>query len=88
MVKMEKVIASGNKLYKEEILKIIKNYNIKCKWYVISFYEEYDGNFYELEEALNNVLSLGMASIIISDEIAIIETEQCFGTPERYILHI
>ena len=37
-------------------------------------------------EALDVVLGNGMPAIIICDKLVIIETEQCFGTPMRYIL--
>lgn len=87
IIKKEKIIASGKKLNKEEITKIVSKYNIADKWYVISLFDEYDGKYYKLNDALNLVLSNGMGAIILSEKTAIIETEQTAGAPMRYILN-
>lgn len=41
----------------------------------------------KLDQALELVLENGMAAIIVSNNTAIVETEQYKGTPLRYILH-
>ncbi len=56
-------------------------------WYIMSLDESMDGLICQLDEALDLVLGNGMAAIIVSDSIAIVETEQYIGTPVRYILH-
>ncbi|MDE5569092.1 MAG: hypothetical protein K2I82_00350 [Ruminococcus sp.] len=86
-IKMDKIIAEGNKLYTENIISIINKYNIFDKWYILACNENIDRKICKINEALELVLGNGMAAIIISDSIAIIETKQCYGTSQRYILH-
>lgn len=57
------------------------------KCYIMAYHEEFDKKTLTIDEALKLVLGNGMPAIVIGDHFAIIETEQCFGTPMRYILH-
>lgn len=83
----EKIIVSGNHLHYDEIIKIIEQYGVSERWHIIAFNKSIDGVTCKLSEALNLVLGNGMAAIIVSDTMAIVESEQCSGTPTRYILH-
>ena len=87
LIKADKIVASGNKLFADEIYSIAKQYNASGTCYIIAYNESLDGKQFKLKEALERVLSNGMAAIIICDNFAVIETEQCEGTPMRYILH-
>lgn len=87
MIKADKIVMSGNKLFADEIWSIAKQYNASGPCYIIAYNESLDGKQCKLKEALGRVLSNGMAAIIVCDNFAVIETEQCEGTPMRYILH-
>ena len=86
MIKADKIVMCGNKLFADDILSMAKQYHASGSCYIIAFNEYLDGKQCTLEEALNRVLSNGMAAIIVCDHFAVIETEQCVGTPMRYIL--
>lgn len=83
----EKIILSGKELFHNEIVKTVEKYDLSKQWYIIAYNPIFDKKICKLSEALNLVLGNGMAAIIVSDNIAIIETEQCFGTPMRYICY-
>ena len=87
MIKADKIVMSGNKLFADEILAVAKKYRVSGSCYIIAFNEYMDGKQCTLEEALKRVLSNGMAAIIVCDNFAVVETEQCEGTPMRYLLH-
>lgn len=82
-----KIILSGNKLYYDEIIKTAEKYTLSKQWYIIAYDPVLDKKTCKLGEALDFVLGNGMAAIIVSDNMAVIETEQCFGTPMRYICY-
>lgn len=82
-----KIAASGNYLYYDEILQEVEKYKVSGNWYIMSMNKSMDGIVCQFDEALDLVLGNGMAAIIVSDSIAIVETEQYRGTPVRYILH-
>lgn len=82
-----KIAASGNHLYYDEILQEVEKYKVSGNWYIMSMNKSMDGIVCQFDEALDLVLGNGMAAIIVSDSIAIVETEQYRGTPVRYILH-
>lgn len=83
----EKIILSGKELFYDDIVKTAEKYNPSKQWYIIAYNTILDKKSCKLSEALNLVLGNGMAAIIVSDNMAIIETEQCFGTPMRYICY-
>lgn len=83
----EKIISCGNQLFYYELIKIAQDNSASGLWYIIAYNKDIDRKSCELGDALNLVLGNGMAAIIISDTMAIVETEQCTGTPLRYILH-
>ncbi|MDE6708747.1 MAG: hypothetical protein K2K06_12020 [Oscillospiraceae bacterium] len=83
----EKIISSEKKLFHEKVVKTAEKYNLSKQWYIIAYNPILDKKSCKLSEALNLVLGNGMAAIIVSDNMAIIETEQCFGTPMRYICY-
>lgn len=64
---------------------MIENASGKC--HIMAYQVALDGKTTTIDEALKLVLGNGMPAIVIGDHFAIIETEQCFGTPMRYILH-
>ena len=76
-----------DRLFFEEILSVAKHYGVSGLCYIIAYNEEIDRKSCTLNEALNLVLGNGMAGIIICDDLVVIETERCIGTPMRYILH-
>lgn len=69
---------------KEEILSIIGKRDEKCC--IIAYNESLDKKECTFDEALDMVLGNGMPAVIIADSFAVIETEQCYGTPIRYIV--
>lgn len=87
MLLKEKLIVCGYHLHYEEIVKTIESYGLSEEWYIVAFNQNIDKVSCNLKEALDLVLGNGMAAIIISDTMAIVETEQSTGTPSRYILH-
>ena len=87
MIVTERIAYSGNNLFPDEILRITKQYKVPKSCYIMAYHEELDQKYVSLADALDLVLGNGMAAIIICDDFVIIETEQCSGTPFRYILH-
>ena len=83
----EKVIASGDALSPDTIIDTAEKYHVVGNWYIIAYNQELDRKILPLQEALKYTLGNGMAAILISDTMAIVETEQCYGMPARYILH-
>lgn len=82
----EKIIASGTDLYETEILHIIRQHTNAGNAYIMAYDEEIDACSCSVQEALKKVLGNGMAAIVVIDNLVVIETEQCYGTPGRYIL--
>ena len=68
----------------EEILSVIGKPVANCR--IIAYNESLDKKECTFDEALDMVLGNGMPAIIIADSFAVIETEQCYGTPMRYIV--
>ena len=83
----EKIIKSGRDLSRDEIVKAVEKLNSSKHWHIIAYDPKLDKKSCKLSEALELVLGNGMAAIIVSDNMAIIETEQDFGTPMRYICY-
>lgn len=86
LLKFESIVASGDNLFQDEIIKLTEKFNISGKCYIIACNEKLDKKVLTFREALELVLGNGMPAVIISDKIAVIETEQCYGTPMRYIV--
>ncbi len=82
-----KITASENYLYYDEILQEVEKYKVSGNWYIMSMDKSIDGIICQLGEAFDLVLGNGMAAIIVSNSIAILETEPYIGIPVRYILH-
>lgn len=85
---MNKVIYSGTKISKDDLIKLAKE---KCKnksCYIIAYNNDIDGIVCGFEEAVEKVVGNGMAAIIISDGFAVVETEQCFGSAQKYVLSL
>lgn len=82
----DKIKLSGNKLYYDEIVKAAEKYSSSKQWYIIAYDPMLDKKLCKLSDALDLVLGNGMAAIIVADNMAIVETEQCMGTPMRYVL--
>ena len=87
IINPDRIVSHGNKLFFDEISAIAKQYNAPGSCYIMAYNENLDRQTCSLNDALKLVLGNGMAAIIICDNLAIIETEQSFGTPWRYILH-
>lgn len=87
MLIKEKIVAYGNHLGHDEIIKIAEKYGVPEKWHIIAYDQSIDKTVCDLDKALKLVLGNGMAAVVFSDNTAIVETEQCLGTPERYVLH-
>lgn len=87
LIREDTIIRSGDDLFPEEILHISEKYTSKKQAYLIAFHEELDQMTCDLQAALDLVLGNGMAAIILLDTVAVIETEQCQGTPYRYLLY-
>lgn len=84
-VKENCILDSGNKLSQEELFELMRKNNQK-KCYVISWDSDIDGTWLNLEAALEAAIGLGMPSILIFDDFAIIETEQEQGAACKYVL--
>lgn len=87
IIKPDRIVSSGDTLFSDEILDVAKQYNVSGLCYIIAYNKDLDRRYATLNDALNLVLGNGMAAIILCDNLVVIETEQCFGTPMRYILH-
>lgn len=87
LIDTKRIAYSGNNLFLDEILRIIKQYKVPESCYIIACQKELDKKHVSFEDALGLVLGNGMAAIIICNDFAVIETEQYSGTPFRYILH-
>lgn len=87
LLKAEKIIASGDELGFDEIIRIAEKNGASDSCHIIAYNGEFDKKNCSLKQALELVLGNGMASVIICGDVAIIETEQSFGAPERFILH-
>ena len=87
LIDTERIAYSGNNLFLDEILRIIKQYKVPESCYISACQKELDKKHVSFEDALGLVLGNGMAAIIICNDFAVIETEQYSGTPFRYILH-
>lgn len=85
LLKHQKIIRSG-KLSSDEIITAAERYQISGLWHLMAYHPEFDGISGTLPEVLKLTLGNGMPVIMISDRMAVIETEQSAGTPTRYIL--
>lgn len=79
----EKIVLSG-KLFHDDIIEVTGKINIDC--YIIAYNAELDRKICKFTDALELVLGNGMPAVIISEKTAVIETEQCSGTPIRYVM--
>lgn len=86
LLKSESIVASGNNLFLDEIIKLTEKFDTSGKCYVVAYNEELDKKLLTFREALELILGNGMPAIIISNKIAVIETEQCYSTSIRYIV--
>lgn len=67
---------------------LLKKYGANDNCYVISWHNEIDGQCLPLIDALEQVVGLGMPSLVfcVPDRLLYFEGEQCQSTPPRYIL--
>lgn len=84
ILKKDKIILSGD-ITECGINTYIKPDEQCC---VIAYNDELDRLIGSFSEILKSVFGNGMPVIIIADEYAYIETEQCYGEPERYLLRL
>ena len=81
-----KIIADGKNISKKEIQELLPTNCKNRQCYIMAYNESIDGTLCDFEEALRKVLGNGMAAVIIFDEFAVVETEQCFGSAEKMVL--
>ncbi len=86
ILKTEKVISKSNHLSKDEILAITEDLSQAKECYIAAHNIDLDRRLCSFSDALELVLGNGMPAVIISDNFAVIETEQCYGAPTRYIV--
>lgn len=84
----DKIALYGNDLFYDEILGYIRHTEKAKQCYIIAYNDWLDGISCPVENGLERILGNGMAAILIIGDTAVVETEQCFGTPERFVLHI
>lgn len=88
LLKSEKIISKSNQLFKDEILVIIKKFSQAKECHIMAHNIDLDRRLCSFSDALELVIGNGMPAVIISDNVAVIETEQCYGAPTRYIVKI
>ena len=81
----EKIIASGP-LNIAQIRSYVEQYAPKETGYLCAYNANLDGLRMPAPAALKKALNNGMAALLIFECLAIVETEQESGTPDRYIL--
>lgn len=86
LIKPERILYRGTDLFSDRIISIAEKQGVQGMCCIIAYNQDIDTKTCGLNEALDVVLGNGMPAIIICDKMVIIETEQCFGTPMRYIL--
>lgn len=86
MLVENRIVAIGKNINKSEIHKLQPNSCKNKQCYIMSNNEMTDGVICGFDEALSLVLGNGMAAVIIFDEFAVVETEQCFGSAEKIVL--
>jgi len=86
LITVENIILKSNQISKDEIISLIGKFQLTNKCYIVAYNVYLDKVNCSFLEALELVLGNGMPAIIISDNYAVIETEQCCGTPTRYIV--
>ena len=88
LLMMNRVVYSGNDISQNALIKLAEE-NCKSKLcYIMAYNNDIDGIVCSFEEAVEKVVGNGMAAIIISDGFAIVETEQCFGSAQKYVLSL
>ena len=81
-----KVVYEGNTISVYELEKLIKKYSKNKEGYVISWESDIDGRILPIDNAINEVIGNGMASIVIFSNVILIETEQEQGAAIKYVL--
>lgn len=88
LLMMNRVIYSGNDISQNALIKLAEE-NCKGKLcYIMAYNNDIDGIVCGFEEAVEKVVGNGMAAIIIADGFAVVETEQCFGSAQKYVLSL
>ena len=85
MLIKEKVIES-RPLNIAQIRPYVEQYAPKETCYICAYNKSLDGQRMPAPAALEKALGNGMAALLIFERLAIVETEQENGTPERYVL--
>lgn len=83
---LENTIVVDGRICKEDIKRHLPKKLTGKQCYIMAYNESLDGILCQFEAALDLVLGNGMAAIIIFDGFAVIETEQCSGCPDRFVL--
>lgn len=87
MIKKSYIYKETNSSDVHEIYRHLKNISKSNFAYIISYDEEIDGTEKNLTEAIEACLYIGMPSIVILENTALIITEQEIGSSKKYILH-
>lgn len=82
-----KIVYKGNTISNSELESLVINYTFDKMCYVIAWNSDIDGRFLEREYAINEVIGNGMASIIVFENVIIIESEQEQGAATKYVLY-
>ena len=81
----EKILASGP-LNIVQIRPYVEKYASKETCYLCAYNENLDGQRMPASAALEKALGNGMPALLIFERLALVETEQESGTPDRYVL--
>ena len=81
-----KIVYEGNTISVYELENLIKKYTKDKEGYLISWDSDIDGSILPIENALNEVIGKGMASIVVFSNVILIETEQEQGAAIKYVL--
>ena len=81
-----KIVYKGNTISVYELENLIKKYTNDKEGYLISWDSDIDGSILSIENALNEVIGKGMASIVVFSNVILIETEQEQGAAIKYVL--
>lgn len=81
-----KIVYKGNTISVYELENLIKKYTKDKEGYLISWDSDIDGSILPIENALNEVIGKGMASIVVFSNVILIETEQEQGAAIKYVL--
>ncbi|MBE5925965.1 MAG: hypothetical protein E7270_03280 [Lachnospiraceae bacterium] len=87
-IDIKKIVYEGDVLNGTKLLEIIRKFTKKNIGYVISWDDDVDGTFLDIDLAISKAIEDYMVTIVIIDNVALIKTEQEDGAAKSYILKI